>query len=95
MDTILFKLEASYVGRMGYPLMRTLNIIITRTKEAGLAYKWLADLENIVFITDSSSDAVVLSFHHLQASFIILIVGLMLSFAMFICEFISHKYASF
>lgn len=81
----LSPLEAAYILKMGHPFREKLNEAIGWYMAAGINDKVLADIKEVEFVQEGLS-LVVLTFEHLQGSFIILICGFILSVIVFIGE---------
>lgn len=92
---------ASYPVEMimtkGFPLLKRINNIISRIKEAGLIAKWQYDFlekadDNLTLpISYDDTQEIILTQIHLEGAFILLIIGLIFAAVVFICEIFETK----
>lgn len=74
-----------YSTRKAYPLLDTINEIITRFQEGGLQIKWLTDTREIAFLPQIT-DANVLTLEHLGWLFVMLLLGYCFAAVVFVYE---------
>lgn len=95
----VFSNPLEMIAERGFPLIRRINTLINRMKDAGLTSKIYKDflynktvLDHIRHREDLTDDSqIVLTIQHLEGAFAVLIVGLMVSFVVFIIEVISKS----
>lgn len=87
------------IAERGFPLIRKFNSLINRMKDTGLIEKiyddFLFNKTILDFIHDKKGIADVsqtrLTVQHLQGAFAVLIVGLLISFVVFVVEVVSKS----
>lgn len=83
---LIMGMEAMYMYRKGYPLVPLINRYLNKFKEGGFFSKWLSDVR-WPKVKRIPTKAVVLNLAHLQAVFVILVIGLSTGSVAFILEF--------
>lgn len=78
--------EASYWIKMSHPLKDKIDEVISWLIEAGFPQKFVMDLDSKVFEVETKDFRVIITFEHLQGSFLILGTGVLLSVCIFVIE---------
>lgn len=92
----VFSNPLEMIAERGFPLIRKFNALINRMKDAGLTSKIYKDFLYNKTILDhirhreslTEVGQIVLTVEHLEGAFAVLIVGLMISFVVFVIEVI-------
>lgn len=95
----VFSNQLEMIAERGFPLIRKFNSLINRMKDTGLIEKiyddFLFNKTILDFIHDKKGIADVsqtrLTVQHLQGAFAVLIVGLLISFVVFVVEVVSKS----
>jgi hypothetical protein len=80
----------------GNPLLLRVDNIILRLSEAGLLHQWLREHKRSVKrgMHDEDKKYFVFAVSHLSAAFGCFILGHILSFLIFVCELLYHRFLS-
>lgn len=85
--TFLVNFDTSIRHRIGDPLIPRIEQLLVYISESGFSVKWSRQCKKIVFQNEMEENTeIVLTFQHLQGSFVILVTGLCLAFLIFLAE---------
>ncbi|KAF5271331.1 hypothetical protein FQA39_LY08129 [Lamprigera yunnana] len=85
-------MKIAFIVRKGHYFIKNLDWMITTLKESGIYQKQMKNFYPIVKEDALDETPIPLNMEHMIFTFILLIVGLVLSFIVFIIECVYHKY---
>lgn len=90
-DKGVIPIYVTYCMVYGSPFIALFNQVIRGVVEGGLVIKWLSDNKKFSFLPAQNYN-VVLTLDHVKAANIIIFLGLMLAFTIFLFEILVYKY---